>query len=99
RVGGEERRLFRIGAEPRDDEKIDAVARRSRGHVVEGGSDVRAHALAIAVYERAAVAATAGHRRHPPATTCRGRGFGDGAGENPPAPRSLERSGDCRLRL
>ena len=48
------------------------AARGRGGHPVEGGGDVGPHPLSLAVDERAAVAATAGHRRHASAGAGRG---------------------------
>ena len=62
-MGGEQFGLFGVGAEAGDDDQGDAVAGRGGRHLVERGRDVRPHPLAVAVDERAAVAAAARDRR------------------------------------
>ena len=67
RVLGEELRLLGVGAKAGADDQVEAGARGRGGHAVEGGGDVGAHPLPLAVGERARVAAAARPRRHPAA--------------------------------
>ena len=56
-MAGEEDRLLGVRAEAADDEERDAVGARGALHAIEGARDVGAHALALALRERAVVAA------------------------------------------
>jgi hypothetical protein len=98
-MGGEELGLFGVGAEAGDDDQLQAGAAGGEGHAVEGGGDVGAHALAVAVDQGAAIATAARHRRHPFAATEGRSGFGHGRGfDRPfPTPNSLEIGNDQGL--
>ena len=49
-VSGEEGGLFGVGAKSRVDDQVDAGGGRRPGHTVEGGGNVRAHAMALALF-------------------------------------------------
>ena len=57
-MAGVEDRLLGVRAEAADDEERDAVGARGALHAIEGARDVGAHALALALRERAVVAAS-----------------------------------------
>ena len=69
-------------------------------HPVEGRGHVRAHALAIAIDERAAVAAAAGHRGRASGGRARGAGFRHRGGLDPArAGAEIEAADDDRFYL
>ncbi len=81
-VGGEERRLLGVGAEPGADRERHSRRPRRRRHPVVRGADVGAHPLAVPVGQRARVAAAARPALHSgPAAArrrrLRGRARGD----------------------
>ena len=54
RMAGEQDGLLGVGAKAADDDERDAVAPRRRLHAIERPRDVRAHRLALALFERSA---------------------------------------------
>lgn len=61
-MSGEEGRLFGVGTESRIDDQGDACLGGRRRHLIEGSADIGAHAVALAIDERTAVAASARRR-------------------------------------
>jgi len=72
-MGGEEHRLFGVGAKAGIDDQSEPGMGRGGGHPVEGDSDIRPHPLPGPIDERATVAAPTGHCRH---RTCGAAGRG-----------------------
>ena len=83
-AGAKSSRLLGVRAEPGDHHQVESGAPGGRrGHPVVGGGDVRPHALAVPVDERARIAAALRLRGHSRPRARRRRGFGDGGRHDP----------------